>query len=96
MSSCSSTSPPAWTCDRLYAIKRPLAYRALRGNKRQFALLIGLCWLMAIVPTVPLWFDTTLIDAWELGEKEGIDCMCFYPLENVGISSRLYFYALFL
>lgn len=51
---------------------------------------------MAIVPTVPLWFDTTLIDAWELGEKEGIDCMCFYPLENVGISSRLYFYALFL
>lgn len=72
----------AWTCDRLYAIKRPLAYRALRGNKRQFSMLIGLCWLMAIVPTVPLWFDKTILEAWERGAELGLACKCWYPLEN--------------
>ena len=50
-------------------------------------MLIGLCWLMAIVPTVPLWFDKTILEAWERGAELGLACKCWYPLENVGVSA---------
>jgi hypothetical protein len=38
---------------------------------------IALCWLLAIAPTIPLWFDTTIEEAINNG------CKCYLPLNNV-------------
>ena len=45
---------------------------------------ILLCWAMALIPTVPLWFDQTTADAWQ----DKTDCKCFYPLTNVSVTSK--------
>ena len=39
---------------------------------------------MALIPTVPLWFDQTTAEAWQ----DKTDCKCFYPLTNVSIASK--------
>lgn len=64
--------------DRLYAIKRPLEYSDV-VKKDQLLRSILLCWVMALIPTVPLWFDQTTADAWQ----DRTDCKCFYPISNV-------------
>ena len=38
---------------------------------------ISLCWLLALLPTIPLWADTTIEDDMAMG------CTCYYPLNNV-------------
>ena len=38
---------------------------------------ISLCWLLALLPTIPLWTDTTIKDDMAMG------CTCYYPLNNV-------------
>ena len=43
---------------------------------------ILLCWVMALIPTVPLWFDQTTADAWQ----DRTDCKCFYPISNVSVT----------
>ena len=63
--------------DRLYAIKRPMEYRALSKKQRNHVKFILLCWLAALINTLPLWFDTTI-------EKDLEDgCKCFFALRNV-------------
>jgi len=64
--------------DRLYAIKKPLEYNDI-VKKDQLLRSIFLCWAMALIPTVPLWFDQTTAEAWQ----DRTDCKCFYPLSNV-------------
>ena len=64
--------------ERLYAIMRPFDFRA-ELQRREISPAIGVCWLGALVPTIPLWFDTTLHEAW----KGRDHCKCFHPLDNV-------------
>jgi len=64
--------------DRLYAIKRPMAYSVVVKKDRLLRSIL-FCWAMAIIPTLPLWFDQTTAEAWQNEE----DCKCFYPLTNV-------------
>ena len=64
--------------ERLYAIMRPFDFRA-EVQRREISPAIGVCWLGAILPTIPLWFDTTLHEAWQGRD----DCKCFHPLDNV-------------
>jgi hypothetical protein len=70
--------------DRLYAIKRPLEYQTtlLRHNVSKS---IAVCWLLALVPTIPLWFDSTIEKDcdWTAGPDGKSIFRCFFPLNNV-------------
>jgi len=64
--------------DRLYAIKRPFHFHADRSSSAWARRSVSACWLAALVPTVPLWFDKTIEEDWAFGE----DCKCFFPISN--------------
>ena len=61
--------------DRLYAIKRPVEYH--NNLKSGVSMAISACWALDLVPTIPIWFDTTLAEDW------GNGCKCYFPLRNV-------------
>lgn len=62
--------------DRLFAVTRPIKYREFREVSA--VPVIAICWVVALVPTIPLWFDET-IEELMTGEK---NCKCFFPLQN--------------
>jgi len=64
--------------DRLYAIKRPFHFHADSSSSAWARRSVSACWLAALVPTVPLWFDKTIEEDWAFGE----DCKCFFPISN--------------
>ena len=69
-------SPTGLNIDRLYAIKRPLQFHStihstkwarryiVRLRKGDFCFFrsVAICWVAALVPTVPLWFDIQLLE----------------------------------
>jgi len=63
--------------DRLYAIRRPLAYvNAARLNQYSVPKITLLCCLAAVIPPIPLLFDWV--------NKEGMEknCECMIPIQN--------------
>jgi len=75
--------------DRLFAVTWPLKYRQHRELSAMPV--IAICWVVALVPTIPLWFDETIEDLMT-GEK---NCKCFFPLQNrlwVGWQSVISFF----
>jgi len=64
--------------DRLYAIKRPLHFHSTILSSKWARRSVAICWIAALVPTVPLWFDTTIAEDW----SGGTDCKCFFPISN--------------
>lgn len=63
--------------ERLWAIKRPFHFNVSLKQHR-LSRLILVCWALAVLPTVPLWFDTTIAANWEGKDN----CKCFMPLNN--------------
>jgi len=61
--------------DRLYAIKWPLEYRE-KLKKQHISRIIPFCWLAALLPTLPLLWDRTLVEDFNAG------CKCYLPLRN--------------
>lgn len=71
--------------DRLLAIKFPLMYRDMREKRWAVKLAIGLCWLLALVPTIPLWIpDSYYGDEHQyLSEKVDGSCtQCGFPYKS--------------
>jgi len=64
--------------DRLYAIKRPIQFHSTIQSTKWARRSVAVCWIAALVPTVPLWFDTTIAETW----SRGTDCKCFFPVSN--------------
>lgn len=63
--------------DRLYAIRRPLAYvNTARLNEYSVPKMTLLCCLVAVIPPIPLLFDPV--------NKEGMlkECECMIPIQN--------------
>lgn len=62
--------------DKLYAIKRPIGYHQLARTQNVLKP-ISLCWIVALIPILPLLFDTVNKTAFENG------CgACTLPVEN--------------
>ena len=66
---------PGLMLDRLYAIKKPINYRNTLNSRVSKS--IAACWALALLPTLPLWFDSTMAEDWDNG------CKCYFPLRNV-------------
>ena len=41
--------------------------------------MIVFCWAFAILPAIPMMFNTTIEKNWE----NKTDCKCFYPIDDV-------------
>jgi len=59
--------------ERLYAIKRPFDFK-----NNSWSRVIVFCWVLAILPAIPLIFNTTIEKNWE----NKTDCKCFYPIDD--------------
>jgi len=72
--------------DRLYAIKKPFLFNADIHSSKWTRRSVAICWLLALVPTGPLWFDTTIAEDWSTGqngtEEYRTDCFCYFPISN--------------
>ena len=66
--------------ERLWAIKRPFHFNVSLKRHRMSRMIL-VCWALALLPTVPLWFDSTIAADWEGKEN----CKCFMPLNNVSM-----------
>ena len=64
--------------ERLYAIKKPFRFREALLEQQVWRY-VAACWSLAWLPTIPLWFDSTIEDHW----RNNTNCTCFFPLDNV-------------
>ena len=71
--------------DRMFAIKRPMKYKRSLQSKKTVILSIVISWCFAVIPGIPLWFDTTLSNRYENKPIGADGCKCYFPLENVSI-----------
>ena len=65
--------------DRLFAIKMPLRYKELKDKRWMVKLAIAGCWLVSLVPAVPMWteFDT------RTEQNDGTGKCCSFPYKSV-------------
>ena len=65
--------------DRLVAIKMPLKYKEMKDRRWMLKAAIFACWLLALVPAVPMWtsLDTRTI------KNDGSCYYCSFPYESV-------------
>lgn len=63
--------------ERLYAIKKPFRFREALLEQQVWRY-VAACWSLAWLPTIPLWFDSTIEDHW----RNNTNCTCFFPLDN--------------
>jgi len=64
--------------ERLYAIKRPFDFQ-VSLQRHRWSRVIVFCWAFAILPAIPMMFNTTIEKNWE----NKTDCKCFYPIDDV-------------
>ena len=69
--------------DRIFAIKRPMQYKRSLQNQKIVILSIVISWCLAIIPGIPLWFDTTLYESYKNKPSGSDGCKCYFPLRNV-------------
>jgi len=63
--------------ERLYAIKRPFDFR-VSLQRHRWSRVIIICWFLALIPAIPLIFNSTIESSWE----NKSNCKCFYPLDD--------------
>ena len=73
--------------ERLWAIKRPFHFNVSLKQHRVSRMIL-VCWALAVLPTVPLWFDTTIAADWQGKDN----CKCFMPLNNVSSIEKIQTY----
>ena len=67
--------------DRAFAIKMPM--KTYSQSKKKFWISIILCWVAALIPSIPYLFDTTMAECAKHCSA------CWYPVDNVsGIHSN--------
>ena len=64
--------------ERLCAIKKPFRFREALLEQQVWRY-VAICWTLAWLPTIPLWFDSSIEDHW----RNNTNCTCFFPLDNV-------------
>jgi len=62
--------------ERLYAVRNPFDFRIYKRNSCFRIILV--CWALALLPTVPMMFNTTIQHNWR--GKSG--CKCFFPIDD--------------
>ena len=73
-------------CERLWAIMSPFEYRVVVEEERVSRGILA-CWVLALVPGLPMWGDTTIERAW----RGRAHCTCYFPLDNVRTILQFFF-----
>jgi len=65
--------------DRLVCIKMPLRYKEMKDRRWMVKVAIFACWVLALVPAVPMWtsYDT------RTARNDGTCYLCSFPYESV-------------
>ena len=68
--------------DPLVCIKMPLVYKEMKDRRWMVKVAIFACWVLALVPAVPMWtsYDT------RTARNDGTCYLCSFPYESVSIT----------
>ena len=72
--------------DRLIAIKMPLKYKELKDKRWMVKAAIFACWILSLVPAVPMWtsFDT------RTAKNDGTCFKCSFPYKSVSTTDLFF------
>merc|ERR1712037_953614 len=62
--------------DRLFAVKKPFAYRKWQQKHSIIRRPLLLCWLLALLPAIPMWIDPTRSYT---DVEDNRNCVCKFP-----------------